>query len=106
MCVGKALSHNFATVTLPVSEAPNWLGAGTPCLSPWGDSGPSTKGGRDQGVYFLSNILLRQGELRTYSTMARSFCVKQLLGAIPIIGHRGPCPAGAWGMLPRGYWGN
>ena len=30
MCVGKALSHNFATVTLPVSEAPNWLGAGTP----------------------------------------------------------------------------
>eukprot|EP00976_Prorocentrum_cordatum_P025378 515553-Prorocentrum_minimum.AAC.2 len=31
MCVGKALSHNCYTVTLPVSdEAPNWLGAGTP----------------------------------------------------------------------------
>eukprot|EP00976_Prorocentrum_cordatum_P067415 1178741-Prorocentrum_minimum.AAC.1 len=29
--------------------------------------------------------------------MARSFCVKQLIGAIPIIGHRGPCPAGRSG---------
>ena len=50
MCVGKALSHNFATVTLPVSEAPNWLGAGTPSAPGVTGPGPIHKGGRDQRV--------------------------------------------------------
>eukprot|EP00976_Prorocentrum_cordatum_P096573 1190620-Prorocentrum_minimum.AAC.1 len=31
--------------------------------------------------------------------MARSFCVKKLLELF-LIGHRGPCPAGVWGVLP------
>ena len=98
MCVGKALSHNFATVTLPVSEAPNWLGAGTPSAPgvtvahPQGRAGP--------GCLFFINTLLVTRRVTDLLDDGSILLCEQLIGAIPIIGHRGPCPAGVWGVLP------
>ena len=82
MCVGKALSHNFATVTLPVSEAPNWLGAGNP--SALGVTVAHPQGRAGPGCLFFYNILTSDKESYGLARRCSILLCETTIGAGPI----------------------
>ena len=78
---------------------PNWLGAGTPSAlgvtvaHPQGRAGPGC-------LFFYKYTCYVTRRVTDLLDGGSTFCVGQLFGANPNIVHRGPCPAGAWGVLP------
>ena len=99
MCVGKALSHNFATVTLPVSEAPNWLGAGNPSALGVTVAHPTAnwKGKKHTGrVHPKAASWAVTRRVTDLLDDAQSFCVRQLLELAQYRSSR-PLPRGGLG---------